>query len=117
VHGGMLAMMRLLESNGSPTAILASNDLTAIGVMRAVRRADLVVPRDISIIGFDDIELAEFMEPPLTTVRLSRRELAEHAFQALLSLGLHSDARRKPELTVETHLIVRETTCPACSQH
>jgi DNA-binding LacI/PurR family transcriptional regulator len=117
VHGGMLAMMRLLESNGSPTAILASNDLTAIGVMRAVRRADLAVPRDISIIGFDDIELAEFMEPPLTTVRLSRRELAEHAFQALLSLGLHSDARRKPELTVETHLIVRETTCPACSQH
>jgi LacI family transcriptional regulator len=94
--------------------MLASNDLTAIGMMRAVRRAGLIVPRDVSIVGFDDIRLAEFTEPPLTTVRLSRRELAERAFHVLLSNLSNVDGQPKPsEGKVETHLIVRETTCPA----
>ena len=113
VDGGLIAMTRMLESKCSPTALLASNDLTAIGAMRAVRRAGLSVPRDISIVCFDDIRLAEFTEPPLTTVRLSRQELAEHAFHALLGVGEQPDARRKPEHIVETHLVIRETTCPA----
>ena len=108
-------MTRMLESKCSPTALLASNDLTAIGAMRAVRRTGLSVsvPGDISIVGFDDVQLAEFTEPPLTTVRLSRQELAEHAFHALLGVGEQPDARRKPEHIVETHLVIRETTCPA----
>ncbi|MGA2592696.1 MAG: LacI family DNA-binding transcriptional regulator [Bryobacteraceae bacterium] len=111
VDGGLNAMARMLDSKCAPTAVLASNDLTAIGMMRAVRRSGLVVPQDISIVGFDDIRLAEFTEPPLTTVRLSRRELAERAFHALLA-DLDSQPRR-PENKVETHLVVRETTCPA----
>src|ERR1017187_10574236 len=57
VDGGLIAMTRMLESKCSPTALLASNDLTAIGAMRAVRRAGLSVPGDISIVGFDDIRL------------------------------------------------------------
>src|ERR1022692_1599322 len=113
VDGGLIAMTRMLESKCSPTALLASNDLTAIGAMRAVRRTGLSVPGDISIVGFDDIRLAEFTEPPLTTVRLSRQELDEHAFHALLGVGEQPDARRKPEHIVETHLVIRETTCPA----
>jgi len=108
VDGGLAAMGRMLEAQCSPTALLASNDLTAIGVMRAVRRAGLSVPRDISIVGFDDIRLAQFTEPPLTTVRLSREDLAEHAFHALVP-----DDEAKPESVVETHLVIRETTCPA----
>ncbi|HUO29577.1 MAG TPA: LacI family DNA-binding transcriptional regulator [Bryobacteraceae bacterium] len=111
VDGGLAAMVRVLDSGPRPTAMLASNDLTAIGMMRAVRRAGLVVPRDISVVGFDDIRLAEFTEPPLTTVRLSRGELAERAFHALLS-----DLNGEPHgggVKVETHLVVRETTCPA----
>lgn len=115
VDGGLAAMTCMLESKCLLTALLASNDLTAIGALRAVRRAGLAVPRDISIVGFDDIRLAEFTEPPLTTVRLSRVELAEHAFHALVSGG-QADARRKPEHTVETHLVIRETTCPVCPQ-
>ena len=109
VDGGLLAMTRMLEANCAPTALLASNDLTAIGVMRAVRRAGLLVPQDISVVGFDDIRLAEFTEPPLTTVRLSRSELAEHAFHALLGAGEGNEARH----VVETHLVIRETTSPA----
>jgi LacI family transcriptional regulator len=85
--------------------------LTAIGMLRAVRRAGLHVPKDISIVGFDDIRLAEFTEPPLTTVRLSRSELAERAFHVLVS-NLNGQPSR-PESKVETHLVVRETTCPA----
>jgi DNA-binding LacI/PurR family transcriptional regulator len=109
VDGGLSAMARMLESNCSPTAMLASNDLTAIGMMRAVRRAGLSVPRDISIVGFDDIRLAEFTEPPLTTVRLSRKELAEHAFHALLR-DLRGQAAPKSDCKLETHLIIREST-------
>ncbi len=112
VDGGLEAMTRMLASKRAPTAVLASNDLTAIGMMRAVRRAGLAVPRDISIVGFDDLRLAEFIEPPLTTVRLSRQELAELAFQALLSdLGDQPSPRR--DYTVETHLVIRESTCLA----
>jgi len=114
VDGGLRAMTRMLDSQCSPTALLASNDLTAIGVMRAARRAGLLVPRDISIVGFDDIHLAEFTEPPLTTVRLPRRELAKYAFQALADAGEQKDAERKVEYIVETHLVIRESTCLVC---
>jgi LacI family transcriptional regulator len=112
VDGGLAAMTRMLESKCPPTALLASNDLTAIGMMRAVRRAGLAVPRDISIVGFDDIRLAEFTEPPLTTVRLSRQELARHAFEALLS-DLSDQPHPRRDYTIETHLVIRESTCRA----
>jgi LacI family transcriptional regulator len=105
VSGGLAAMQRLLALPDPPTAVLASNDLTAIGMMRAVRSAGLSVPRDISIVGFDDIWLAEYTEPPLTTVRLSRLELAEKACCALVGA---SPAHR--EFSIETHLVVREST-------
>lgn len=113
VDGGLLAMTRVLESKSPPTAVLASNDLTAIGAMRAARRAGLSVPQDISIVGFDDIRLAEFTEPPLTTVRLSRGDLAEQAFHALQAVGGERGLRRNAEHVVETHLVIRETTCRA----
>ena len=106
IDGGLQAMTRMLESKCTMTAALASNDVTAIGMMRAVRRAGLAVPRDISIVGFDDIRLAEFTDTPLTTVRLPRQELAERAFHALLS-----DGNEQPQSVVETHLVIRETTC------
>ena len=108
VDGGLTAMARVLESDCTPTAVLASNDLTAIGMMRAVRRAGLSVPHDISIVGFDDIRLAEFTEPPLTTVRLPGTELAEHAFRMLRRDG---DEGAKSDTRVETHLVIRESTC------
>lgn len=114
VDRGMEAMTRMLKQTSPPTAVLASNDLTAIGMLRALRRAGLVVPRDISVVGFDDIWLAQFTEPPLTTVRLSKEELAEKAFFALLAdLGVASEGNGKPDCTVKTHLVIRQTTCRA----
>jgi LacI family transcriptional regulator len=114
IDGGLDAMTRLLEAKNPPTAVLTSNDLTAIGAMRAVRRKGWIVPRDVSIIGFDDIHFAQFVEPPLTTIALSRRELAEKAIHALLQ---HLDLRaKKPahgaEYEITPALVVRQSTAP-----
>jgi DNA-binding LacI/PurR family transcriptional regulator len=102
-------MTRLLGLRNSPTAVLASNGLTASGALRAVRYNRLRVPYDISIVGFDDIDLSQFMQPPLTTIRLSRVELGEKAFHPLYRV-LHGDSRKGEEYPVETHLVVRQST-------
>src|SRR5260370_33020492 len=96
-------MTRLLNLSTPPTAVLASNDRPAIGALRAARCKGLGVPGDLSVVGFDDIHFAEFTEPPLTTVRLSRRDLAEKAIYALLQ-------PRGAEYTVTPTLVVREST-------
>src|ERR1700732_3293769 len=69
VEGGFAAFTRLLAGTVRPTAVLCSNDMTAIGVMRKSHDAGLSIPRDISVIGFDDIRLAQFVIPPLTSVQ------------------------------------------------
>src|SRR5258708_6178984 len=113
IDGGLDAMRRLLESSKPPTAVLTSNDLTAIGALRAVRRQGLTVPKDVSVIGFDDIHFAEFTEPPLTTVALSRRELAEKAIHALLQHIEPQESGKTAhgdEYTVTPVLVVRQST-------
>jgi LacI family transcriptional regulator len=111
IDGGLEAMTRLLERGEAPTAVLASNDLTAIGAMRAVRRKGLNVPADVSIIGFDDIHFAAFTEPPLTTVALSRWDLAENAFRALKKhIDPQEPDRVLAEYMVTPTLVVREST-------
>ena len=85
VDGGHEAMQRILASGARPTAVLASNDLTAIGAMGAISEAGLRVPEDISVVGYDDIQLSAFTMPPLTTVSLPRAEIANAAFQALFN--------------------------------
>jgi len=108
VEGGLAAIQRLLQLGLRPTAVLASNDLTAIGVMRGLQAAGLKVPGDMSVVGFDDIWLAQFTDPPLTTVRLSRTELGERAFHALVPNG--GSEVSTIDAAVETKLIIRETT-------
>ena len=79
---GVLDFNRL---SNRPTAVLCSNDMTAIGVMREAYNQNIKIPDDLSVVGFDDIRLAEFTIPPLTTVQMSQNELAKIAFQALLN--------------------------------
>jgi DNA-binding LacI/PurR family transcriptional regulator len=113
VDGGLEAMRRLLERDPRPTAVIASNDLTAIGAMRAIRQQGLRVPEDISVVGFDDIQMAEFTEPPLTTVRLLRTEVARLACNALLqSIRTHGAG---VEFHMGTALVVRCSTAKALS--
>ena len=112
VEGGAQAMSRILQSGKQrPTAVLASNDLTAIGAMGAIREAGLRIPEDISIIGFDGIELSAYTQPALTTLQVPRGELAELAFRSLLN---HKSSPGKKlsakERTIQPTLVVRGTT-------
>jgi DNA-binding LacI/PurR family transcriptional regulator len=115
IDGGELAMFRLLQLKQRPTAVLASNDLSAIGAFRAIRLAGLRIPEDISVVGFDDIAFAEFTHPPLATIRLSRTELGQKAFDALIHI-LRGESKKGKEYTVETHLVVRESTGPVAPE-
>ncbi len=112
IDGGFQAMSRMLERTPLPTALLCSNDLTALGALRAIRRKGLRVPDDISVVGFDDIALAEFTEPPLTTVRLPREEIAGKAFEALLA-SLSDTTHMGAEYQISPQLVVRESTARA----
>ena len=111
IEGGEAAMERLLALPRRPTAVLTSNDLTAIGVLRAVHKCKLQVPEDISVIGFDDIEFSGFTQPALTTVRLSRQEMADKAFSALAKLIVAS-TEKGSQYDIETHLVIRDSTGP-----
>jgi len=102
-------MTQLLSLSDRPTAVLASNDLTAIGALRAINRAVFHVPRDISLVGFDDIELCQCTQPPLTAIRLSRVELGQKAFDALYR-SLEGQSGNGEEITVSTTLVLRQST-------
>jgi DNA-binding LacI/PurR family transcriptional regulator len=113
LKGGMAGFARLRALSARPTAIVCSNDMTAIGVLRAAYMEGLRVPDDISVVGLDDIDFAEFTLPPLTTIRLSRAELAHAAFEALRQQtedGANPKLQR--EFLVSTSLVVRGSTAP-----
>jgi len=111
MDGGHEAMIRLLAKDPRPTAVLTSNDMTAIGAIGTLADRGLKIPRDISIIGFDDIELSAFTQPALTTVRLSRQEIAKVAFRALYNN--RDDAMAQgAEYTIVPTLIERKSTGP-----
>ena len=110
LEGGMRAMELLLSLHELPTAVMCSNDMTAIGGLRVLARSGLRVPDDISVIGFDDIHLAEFVYPPLTTVRMSRNDLARGAFESLRSIAENQAPPQQRHWTIPTKLIVRQST-------
>jgi LacI family transcriptional regulator len=115
MDGGHQAMARLLNRTPRPTAVLASNDMTAIGALGAIHEHGLRVPDDISVIGFDDIEISAFTQPALTTVRLSRPEIAKVAFRALYDTYQNPTAKGE-EFTITPTFIVRNSTGPAPSR-
>jgi DNA-binding LacI/PurR family transcriptional regulator len=111
VDGGAAAAKALLASPPLPTAILCSNDLTAIGATRELMGAGVSIPEEVSVVGFDDIDFARFTHPPLTTVSLSGSEIGKLAFQALSGI-LRLKSNRGAEYVVNTHLVVRQSTAP-----
>jgi DNA-binding LacI/PurR family transcriptional regulator len=110
IEGGFSAMLNLLPQR--PTAVLASNDLSAIGALQALHQKSIRVPEEISVIGFDDINFSQYTQPPLTTVRIPRAEVARRAFEALSTNHENENGRA---FHVSTELIVRHSTGP-CSQ-
>jgi len=114
LEGGMRATAGLLKRSLRPTAIMCSNDMTAIGVMRQSYEESISIPRDLSVVGFDDIRLAQFILPPLTTVQMSQSELAKLAFHALLAeVQRETPAPHGSEYSLKTNLVLRESTAMA----
>ncbi len=107
MEGGMAAAERLTRQKNLPTAVMCSNDMLAIGVLHQLSRTGLRVPDDLSIIGFDDIHLSAMMIPPLTSILMSRADLALGAVSALRG---HLEGSPKREYKVGTQLVVREST-------
>jgi LacI family transcriptional regulator len=119
VEGGHAAMHHILESTrkagARPTAILTSNDLTAIGAMGAIGEFGRRIPNDFSIIGCDDIQLCAYTTPPLTTISLSRKQIATEAFSALLATAPNAAKTLAAGATHIIHptLVLRKSTGPA----
>lgn len=116
---GYEAARRLLASRKtfSATALFAFNDISAIGAIHAFREAGLQVPRDISVVGFDDIQSAAYQNPGLTTVRQPLREMGRIAAETVLRrINRPGSDLHSPERTVEPELIIRETTCRVSSE-
>lgn len=102
---------RLLTHEPRPTAIFASNDHMAMGVITAARERDLQVPEDVSVCGFDDAPMARYAWPPLTTVRQPVKQVARVATLCLIS-GLRDTGDRPRRHVLESEVVIRESTAP-----
>ena len=107
--GGQKAMAAILRLAKPPTAVVASNDWTAIGALHAIHAHGLRVPQDISLVGFDDIPLASYTNPALTSVRMSAADVGATAFDALFKL-IAGERLEGDVYQVPTRLVVREST-------
>ena len=111
MEGGRAAIGQLIALPELPTAVICSNDMTAIGVLHGLFETTHKVPKDISVVGFDDIHLAQFVLPPLTTIQMSCKDLAVAAVQALRA-GIEPDHPKsaQKEWPIPTRLVVRKST-------
>lgn len=107
--GGEAAVERLLSTGDPPTAIMCANDLTAMGVLRALHRRQIRVPEDISVVGYDDLDVVSILATPLTTVRQPRYALGWQAADLLLD-ETGGRSHRHRQVRFEPELIVREST-------
>ncbi len=111
LDGGRRAASEILAAEELPTAVIAANDMMALGAMREFRKAGLSIPQDISVVGFDDISFAALSEPPLTTVCSPRAEIGRRVVETLVAL-IERPEQKGSELRIPTHLITRDSTAP-----
>jgi LacI family transcriptional regulator len=108
-EAGYRASRRLVHATEPPTAIFGANDLIALGALRAVREAGLDCPAHVSLVGFNDVPLAEFFGPPLTTVHVPQREMGMQAATMLIS-QLEGKPITAVRVVTQVHLVVRGST-------
>jgi DNA-binding LacI/PurR family transcriptional regulator len=113
IDGGAACFTRAWEDGLRPTAVLAMSDVMAVGAIGAAGRLGLAVPEDLSVVGFDDIELARHVQPPLTTVHQPVRRKGEEACRLLLAAIERRDGAGSDHHRLETRLIVRGSSGPA----
>ncbi len=101
---------KLIQTDNPPTAIFAANDINAIYGYKAIKDSQLRIPEDISMIGFDDIELAKISSPPLTTIRVYKEEMGSIAVRILLQI-INNELDRPVTTLIPTRLVERESVC------
>ncbi len=106
-ESGVVAMRQLLEDDPKLDAVFVASDLMADGALRTLRQAGRRVPDDVAIVGFDDIEIARYTEPPLTTVRQPILDMGVEMVRLLLRLAAGQEI--EPSVVLPTELIIRES--------
>lgn len=109
IEEGYQSTSKLLSLPEKPTAIFAFNDLIAIGCMKALKEKGIRIPEDIAVIGFDDIEIAPFLEPPLTTVRIPQYEIGKTAVRILFEKINRINENEYRKICFEPQLIIRKS--------
>jgi DNA-binding LacI/PurR family transcriptional regulator len=108
---GYVAMKSLLQASELPTAVFGMNDVMAYGAMAAIHEAGLRIPDDISVVGFDDIRLAAFANPPLTTVHEPAVEHGQRVAEILIAL-ISGQVPDNPHEVIDTQIVVRGSSAP-----
>ena len=114
IAGGARGVESILNQEMRPTAVVTANDLTAFGALRKIHEMGLRIPEDISLTGCDDIEMSDVVYPPLTTLRISRRQYAQMLFDAL-QMGASDPSQTGRVFSLPMKLVVRQSTGPAPS--
>jgi DNA-binding LacI/PurR family transcriptional regulator len=105
-------MEALIERGLPVTALITDNDSTALGVLQACAAAGIKVPKDLSLVGFDNVKLSEYVNPPLTTVHIHKRRMGAMAARRLHELITGQDADVPLRITLGTELVIRDSVRP-----
>jgi len=104
-------MSKLLELENKPTAVLVFNDVLAIGAMQAIKDKGYKIPGDFSVIGFDNIEISNYTEPPLTSVTTMKEQISKVAFDLLIN-KINKKSTKKKHVFIKTEVVMRKSTGP-----
>ncbi len=108
LESGYNQMCSILDGPVHPTAVFVASDVLAFGAMAAIRERGLQIPRDVAVVGFDNVPLSRFVEPYLTTVHLPAYELAKTGCETLIRL-INGNPPEKKRILLDTHLVIRES--------
>lgn len=108
---GRAAAERLLSLADPPTSVFAASDILAIGAMQAIHKSGMKMPQDISLVGFDDIEFAAYMNPPLSSVRVNAHEVGRLAAEIAIEMASERTKTAR-QYCLDTELIIRDTSGP-----
>lgn len=114
LQSGYEQMSDLLDGSPQLHAVFIASDVVAFGALAAIRERGLRVPEDIAVVGFDDVPMARFVDPPLTTVHLPADELALHSNNMLMKL-IDGETLKENQVLLDTHIVVRESSGTARS--
>jgi len=107
-QSGYEVMQKLLSLKELPTAVFVASDVVAFGVMDAIRKKGMRIPQDIALVGFDNINLSEYVDPPLTTINLPGFNIGKNAASLLINI-IEKNEDKYEKIILETHMVIRKS--------